>query len=103
MANNYNNVQIGRNCGIARPTLSHWSFCQHWGCLVPCTRSASRGKVVGVGVHIYIYIYISGVGTGGQGGSCLPNLSGGGGNDPPIFQCTPNGIVLYIVHTVALL
>ena len=27
-----------------------------------------------------------------------PNISGGG-QCPPIFQCTPNELVLYIVHT----
>ena len=43
------------------------------------------------------------------GDSCPPPpifLVGGGGGGggramPPIFQCTPNELVLYIVHTIA--
>ena len=50
----------------------------------------------------YSLIACSGVGTGEAGGGSYPspNISGGGAmTPPPIFQCTPNELVLYIVHT----
>ena len=40
-------------------TLSQWSFCQHWGYLLPA-RASEQGNVIGsVSVYIYIYIYVT--------------------------------------------
>ena len=39
----------------------------------------------------------------GAGGQLPPNISGRGGggvNATPVFQCTPNELVLYIVHII---
>ena len=43
----------------------------------------------------------NGGGGGGGGQGAAPIFLVGGGQCPPIFQCNPNELVLYIVHTIA--